>query len=199
MMSMEQNHMHRMLSSNEDTRRLLYLSSLNRPHAVSQGIREIPSQPHRQTIPDLSGTSQTNHKRLTDHQNHPKRLTYHQTGIVPNNPVSRRNARERKRVRLVNLGFSTLRERVPSKNKKLSKVETLRAAIEYIRQLQGMLGLPDSQLFEDCSSSETSGQPGGSGNLSPASSHPSECSLVPYENMHQHQEDQLMDIGLWFT
>ena len=38
--------------------------------------------------------------------------------------VSRRNARERNRVKQVNLGFETLREHVPNgkKNKKMSKV-----------------------------------------------------------------------------
>ncbi|EDO31750.1 predicted protein, partial [Nematostella vectensis] len=49
--------------------------------------------------------------------------------------VARRNARERKRVKLVNDGFMRLRKHVPTdpKNKKLSKVKTLRSAIEYIR------------------------------------------------------------------
>ena len=56
----------------------------------------------------------------------------------------RRNERERNRVKLVNLGFNTLRQHVPSgaKNKKMSKVETLRAAVEYIKTLQEVL---DSQ------------------------------------------------------
>lgn len=55
--------------------------------------------------------------------------------------VSRRNARERKRVKMVNDGFATLRNHVPSgkKNKKLSKVETLKSAAEYIHQLQSIL------------------------------------------------------------
>lgn len=56
--------------------------------------------------------------------------------------VSRRNARERRRVKQVNDGFVVLREHVPKgqKNKKLSKVETLKAAIDYIQQLSTMLG-----------------------------------------------------------
>ena len=55
--------------------------------------------------------------------------------------VARRNARERKRVKLVNDGFTRLRKHVPTdpKNKKLSKVKTLRSAIEYIRHLQQLL------------------------------------------------------------
>lgn len=55
--------------------------------------------------------------------------------------VARRNARERRRVKLVNDGFLRLRKHVPTdpKNKKLSKVKTLRSAIDYIRHLQQLL------------------------------------------------------------
>ncbi|CAE1168807.1 ASCL [Acanthosepion pharaonis] len=55
--------------------------------------------------------------------------------------VARRNERERNRVKLVNLGFEALREHVPNgrKNKKMSKVETLRAAVQYIKELQELL------------------------------------------------------------
>lgn len=55
--------------------------------------------------------------------------------------VARRNERERKRVRMVNQGFAKLRQYVPqaSRGKRLSKVDTLRSAIDYIRQLQQLL------------------------------------------------------------
>ena len=55
--------------------------------------------------------------------------------------VARRNARERRRVKMVNDGFLRLRRHVPTdpKNKKLSKVKTLRLAIEYIHHLQTLL------------------------------------------------------------
>ena len=55
--------------------------------------------------------------------------------------VARRNARERRRVKMVNDGFLRLRRHVPTdpKNKKLSKVKTLRLAIEYIHHLQHLL------------------------------------------------------------
>ncbi|KAI2808352.1 protein dimerization [Blomia tropicalis] len=60
----------------------------------------------------------------------------------PPTSVARRNERERNRVKMVNMGFATLRQHVPNgvKNKKMSKVETLRSAVEYIRQLQRLLG-----------------------------------------------------------
>uniref|UniRef100_A0A914X267 BHLH domain-containing protein n=1 Tax=Plectus sambesii TaxID=2011161 RepID=A0A914X267_9BILA len=55
--------------------------------------------------------------------------------------VQRRNARERNRVRQVNNGFVTLRNHVPvvGKNKKLSKVDTLREAARYISYLREVL------------------------------------------------------------
>lgn len=55
--------------------------------------------------------------------------------------ILRRNERERNRVKLVSDGFATLRKHIPTTpaNKKLSKVETLRNAIEYIKHLQRVL------------------------------------------------------------
>ncbi|XP_029155613.1 achaete-scute complex protein T3-like [Nylanderia fulva] len=81
-------------------------------------------------------------------------------GTVPHQPasVARRNARERNRVKQVNNGFATLRQHIPQTvaqalgsstagthggsragSKKLSKVETLRMAVEYIKSLQRLL------------------------------------------------------------
>ncbi|NXH18226.1 ASCL1 protein, partial [Bucco capensis] len=60
--------------------------------------------------------------------------------------VARRNERERNRVRLVNMGFAALRQHVPhgAASKKMSKVETLRSAVEYIRALQRLLDEHDA-------------------------------------------------------
>lgn len=68
--------------------------------------------------------------------------------------IARRNARERNRVKQVNEGFATLRNRIPDyiseayneekgrkSAKKLSKVETLRMAVDYIRHLETLLDL----------------------------------------------------------
>lgn len=75
--------------------------------------------------------------------------SYHPYGDKKNRPnyqhaptAARRNERERNRVKLVNMGFSVLRQHVPNgaKNKKMSKVETLRSAVDYIKQLQKLLG-----------------------------------------------------------
>ncbi|GAU97966.1 hypothetical protein RvY_09180 [Ramazzottius varieornatus] len=55
--------------------------------------------------------------------------------------LRRRNERERMRVKSVNDGYVRLRQRLPSSlsQKRMSKVEILRSAIEYIRQLQLVL------------------------------------------------------------
>lgn len=80
----------------------------------------------------------------SDDQMHCKRNKFSPSSFSMNgNPpvAARRNERERNRVKQVNMGFSTLRQRVPDgiKNKKMSKVETLRSAVEYIKKLQKML------------------------------------------------------------
>ncbi|GFY38137.1 BHLH domain-containing protein [Trichonephila inaurata madagascariensis] len=65
-------------------------------------------------------------------------------------PVARRNERERKRVRLVNMGFAKLRQYIPTTGrpgKRLSKVETLRSAIDYIRQLRQILRQPPEPAY----------------------------------------------------
>ncbi|NXM09251.1 ASCL1 protein, partial [Tyrannus savana] len=65
--------------------------------------------------------------------------------------VARRNERERNRVKLVNLGFATLREHVPNgaANKKMSKVETLRSAVDYSHDMNSMAGSPVSSYSSD--------------------------------------------------
>ncbi|CAH2276656.1 achaete-scute homolog 4 [Pelobates cultripes] len=57
--------------------------------------------------------------------------------------IRKRNERERQRVRCVNEGYARLRQHLPQDlaEKRLSKVETLRAAIGYIKQLQELLDL----------------------------------------------------------
>lgn len=61
--------------------------------------------------------------------------------------IRRRNERERARVRNVNDGFERLRQHLPLspnlKDKRLSKVETLRFAINYIHHLQSLLASDD--------------------------------------------------------
>ncbi|XP_063729697.1 achaete-scute homolog 3-like [Symsagittifera roscoffensis] len=55
--------------------------------------------------------------------------------------LRKRNERERQRVKCVNEGYTRLRNHLPNElaEKRLSKVETLRAAIRYIEYLQDLL------------------------------------------------------------
>ncbi len=67
------------------------------------------------------------------------------TAIAKPKQTGRRNARERNRVRYLNMTFEHLRQHLPQKTnskgkaKKMSKVDTLRSAIDYIRGLQELL------------------------------------------------------------
>ncbi|XP_017881806.1 helix-loop-helix protein delilah-like [Ceratina calcarata] len=87
----------------------------------------------------------------------PSRLKKHgKNGQPPPVAVARRNARERNRVKQVNNGFATLRQHIPShiaagygdRGKKLSKVETLRMAVEYIRGLQRLIAEADGVEYD---------------------------------------------------
>lgn len=97
-------------------------------------------------------------------------------GPDPPPSVARRNARERNRVKQVNTGFAILRQHIPvlcgsvivyggspsdpstspsnSKKNKMSKVETLRCAVEYIRNLERLLATGDVEgavkVEQDC-------------------------------------------------
>ncbi|KAM6979672.1 achaete-scute homolog 5-like [Aplochiton taeniatus] len=55
--------------------------------------------------------------------------------------IQKRNERERQRVKCVNQGYAKLRDHLPGavREKRLSKVETLRAAIRYIKYLQSLV------------------------------------------------------------
>ncbi|XP_064628325.1 achaete-scute homolog 1-like [Lineus longissimus] len=129
--------------------------------------------------------------------------------------VARRNERERNRVRLINMTFATLRQHLPGmkssgqqKNKKMSKVDTLKSAIDYIKQLQQMLDENDavnaafgnsiitnatlSPLYASAMSSSSALSPGASS----ATSHDS-GSASETEIFHPEDED-LLDFASWF-
>ncbi|KAM6115469.1 achaete-scute homolog 2 [Pterocles gutturalis] len=122
--------------------------------------------------------------------------------------VARRNERERNRVRLVNLGFAALRQHVPhgAASKKMSKVETLRSAVEYIRALQRLLDEHDAAAaFPDARGRAAAGEGGGGGGYSSAS--PSFASSVPgspcsseesgYDAALSPEERELLDFTSW--
>ncbi|XP_041350945.1 achaete-scute homolog 4-like [Gigantopelta aegis] len=71
--------------------------------------------------------------------------------------IRKRNERERERVRCVNDGYEKLKDHLPIENKdrRISKVETLRTAIRYIKHLQALLEESDihgGQISENGSS-----------------------------------------------
>ncbi|KAI5934947.1 achaete-scute homolog 2 [Manis javanica] len=138
--------------------------------------------------------------------------------------VARRNERERNRVKLVNLGFQALRQHVPhgGASKKLSKVETLRSAVEYIRALQRLLaehdavraalaggllapgvrppvprgpsGIPAAAASPSCASSSP-GRGGSSEPGSPRSAYSSDDSCC--EGALSSSESELFDFSSW--
>lgn len=130
--------------------------------SVIQAKRPLAPAPERGSV------LVTNNNNVTTQDLRCKRkIQFMPYGGQPQQPasVARRNARERNRVKQVNNGFATLRNYIPpslaaalsppsaassssssssgsssrSQSKKLSKVETLRLAVEYIRSLQQML------------------------------------------------------------
>lgn len=60
----------------------------------------------------------------------------------------KRNERERRRVRRLADGFRKLREVVPGNYKKLSKLDTLRRALDYIASISELLETHDSGNFD---------------------------------------------------
>ncbi|CAB0030573.1 unnamed protein product [Trichogramma brassicae] len=130
----------------------------------------------------------------------PARLKKHgKNGQPPPIAVAKRNARERNRVKQVNNGFATLRQHIPSqlaqgygdRGKKLSKVETLRMAVEYIRGLQRLLaeadGLDPNQQQQQLMSIEQSAQ---------QIMIPSPCGSVYSQNGGQHNGSAEQLLGL---
>lgn len=77
-------------------------------------------------------------------------------GIILGEPgfIRKRNERERLRVRNVNEGYARLRDHLPLEptEKRLSKVETLRGAIKYIKLLQTVLRDPGTKQQSQSSS-----------------------------------------------
>lgn len=116
--------------------------------------------------------------------------------------VARRNERERNRVKLINMTFATLRDHIPSmckagKTKKMSKVETLRAAIDYIKYLQDMVEDEETvstALEKAVLPQRTNMSPSASVNSCTASSGTDSS----YETLSADEEEQLIDFSNWF-
>ena len=124
----------------------------------------------------------------------------------PTVSVARRNERERNRVKLINMTFATLREHLPyssenSKSKKMSKVDTLKAAIDYIRYLQTLVDDHDTvnTVFNNncninsCVSFSLPTTPSPQTSPSPTNS-PSDST---FDGLSA-EEEELLDFASWF-
>lgn len=140
-------------------------------HSTPQTNCVIVTQPKTSTISNkrpLAPAPERSSVLVTNNDLRCKRkIQFMPYGAPPQQPasVARRNARERNRVKQVNNGFATLRSHIPPSvaqalsptgstssqasrgaSKKLSKVETLRLAVEYIRCLQQMIDDHESDM-----------------------------------------------------
>ncbi|XP_053677957.1 uncharacterized protein LOC128728360 [Anopheles nili] len=119
------------------------------------GVRhQLEDTPHKRKQPLGNYNPVENVVRLTAKLvKSPERKEPVSRSVSPASAVERRNARERNRVQQMNNAFAVLRKRIPEKivdefqtgsagrgqPKKLSKVETLRMAVEYIKSLEQMI------------------------------------------------------------
>ncbi|XP_073996440.1 achaete-scute homolog 1a-like [Rhodnius prolixus] len=156
-----------------------------------------------------------------------RRINFQYTGMQPAS-VARRNARERNRVKQVNNGFATLRNHIPlsvaaalgspsssatgrGASKKLSKVETLRMAVEYIRSLQDLLdqsGGNTENYFKEskmelspvCSESSQSPPPSTSSYQSEPSYGGSNGGSYNHDNYDpmSPEDEELLDVISWW-
>ncbi|KAI1301369.1 Achaete-scute -like protein 1 [Halotydeus destructor] len=122
------------------------VTSTGLPSPMSQASPVLSSPTSSIASSDFSSRELVHCKLEVDYDQNASPQTGSHCG--PQRTSTRRNERERNRVKLVNMGFATLRNHVPSgaKNKKMSKVDTLRSAVEYIKELQTMLNDADRTL-----------------------------------------------------
>ncbi|XP_013385189.1 achaete-scute complex protein T5-like isoform X1 [Lingula anatina] len=102
--------------------------------------REIPGTLHGDDAMVIAKRSKFRTRRSSAYKHVPH-------SEKPPQLVARRNARERRRVQAVNNAFACLRRHVPYENrhKRLSKVKTLRHAIDYIRKMKKLINDHDAR------------------------------------------------------
>lgn len=177
--------------------------STSPPPACFRSPRSPPPEPGTTHVYDKENARGMMCKRRLDFGQQPDYLGLHKPPTVA---VARRNERERNRVKLINMTFATLREHIPAgakcgKSKKLSKVDTLKAAIDYIRYLQTLVDEHDAVnavLDNNCLPKSS---PGTSSPVSPSASspHPSTCSETSHEGLNlSTEEEELLDFTNWF-
>ncbi|XP_063374296.1 achaete-scute complex protein T3-like [Cydia amplana] len=178
---------------------------------VNQKLTQLQTAAPRRLAPAPVDPSRCKKKSSYLHQPYPSQPA----------SVARRNARERNRVKQVNNGFAALRQHIPSAvsaalaggrgaSRKLSKVDTLRLAVEYIKSLKRLLeeseeGCSDMQIGLGLASSGAHTPPSSEESRSPAPSLVSESSVGPnchdaydsYEPMSP-EDEELLDVISWW-
>jgi achaete-scute complex protein len=205
-----------------------------------QGIRHHPnyyiSSFSKKELPKMVPIAPAPDKRYIDMEAEKKRYNNKSNPYVGAQAASiaRRNARERNRVKQVNDGFNTLRKRLPASvisalsggarrgsGKKLSKVDTLKMVVEYIRYLENLIeesdvamGIvrdtsivkdvvyEDEGVFDESSYSESVPSPIGSECSSGVSVYSSNNNYVltdyPITKHVTSVEDDLLDTITWW-
>merc|ERR1711997_54096 len=124
----------------------LKLNNILQPSSkANQGLRNQNLQNCVQPDSTASDENKSSSKNSRNNNARAQELLHkhhHSVKKMQTPSVSRRNARERNRVKQVNNGFATLRTHIPHLKNKTSKVDTLRAAVDYIRALRNLMGEP---------------------------------------------------------
>lgn len=220
-MTLGQNNMYNVIQHSMPQANCVIVSQAQK-QSLMGGKRPLAPAPERSSV--LVSTSNSSNANGSSCKRKIQFMPYGAPNQQPAS-VARRNARERNRVKQVNNGFATLRSHIPQSvaqtlspqpsssrgaSKKLSKVETLRLAVEYIRSLQQMLdenegdvgehqdnfyGSPDAnQLYQTAAYSVLLPTPSCSeASASPTPSHSSEGSFsatAAYTNaLYHHAEN----------
>ena len=100
---------------------------------------------------DKSDENKKSPMRLHNENNN-KKLKRDADKVIPPRQRVAANARERDRTHSVNSAFTALRDLIPTepKNRKLSKIETLRLATSYISHLGTVLLVGDEGIDQPC-------------------------------------------------
>lgn len=116
----------------------------------AQNFSQVSSQ--SSTIPSVNPLTSSNEERFYQQNisNSPTKKSAKSTSLEPRLRRIRANNRERRRIQAINDAMEALRKAIPNTNnkRKLTKLELLRLAQEYIRELSEML-CSSASPFED--------------------------------------------------
>ena len=120
----------------------------------SNNSGQLPSD-GRSSVPSVDSTEMRNNNKKQFYQQgistSPQRKSSRSNPLEPRLRRIRANNRERRRIQAINDAMEALRKAIPSTNnkRKLTKLELLRLAQDYIRNLSEMLCSDNSSLEEE--------------------------------------------------